>query len=75
MTDPHRMINPESRDYRLGAQAARQALDGSTGSAADLLAGGEHSAAWAHEQEKTGDYLYARGFVDTIRDYIDERSS
>lgn len=66
-----RFVDINSRPYRLGVQDANNALDRSTAKASDLLVCAEWAAERAHKQEDLWMYHLAKGFADTVREFIE----
>jgi hypothetical protein len=61
--------------YQRGQDWANETLDKSWLPAQDILALADRAADIAHERGDTTAYLVSRGFGDTIRDYLTERST
>lgn len=62
-----------SPDYERGVDAANRALDRTHLSAQDMLSQWELVAEAAHTRERTDRYHYAKGVVDTLREFIDDK--
>lgn len=68
-------ITPAERQaYDAGVDAANRALDRTGLTAQDLLNQWEVAAERALADGKPGRYQYAKGFVDTVREYLQDRS-
>lgn len=66
-----RHVNTDSPAYQIGVADANNQLDRGGASAADWLGMAEWVAEYAHQKED--DYLYhmAKGFADTVREFLD----
>lgn len=63
-----------SPDYERGMDAANRALDRTHLSVQDLLDQWEVAAEQAHLREDVERYHYAKGVIDILREYINERA-
>lgn len=73
MSTPPDRVDMTSPEYERGVDAANRALDRTHLSAQDLLRQWEEAAMRAHVCEDTPGYHYAKGMVDTVREYIEDR--
>lgn len=69
-----RPVDMSAPAYQWGQDWANQMLDAAPITAQDMLAAADLAADIAHRAEDTTAYLRSRGFGDTIRDYLAERS-
>lgn len=74
MTTATQRVDMTSPDYERGVDAANRALDRTHLSAGDLLAQWQAAATRAHAQENTAGYHYAKGVIDTLTEYLSDRS-
>jgi hypothetical protein len=68
-------VDMDSPDYERGVDAANRALDRTHLSARDMLSQWELVAEAAHQSEHTERYHYAKGVVDTLREYLEDRAN
>jgi hypothetical protein len=70
-----RSVNMDAPDYLEGAEGARELLDHGDGVHADVwIAFAEEAADLHHRNENIEGYHYARGFLDTFRDYTQDQA-